>query len=109
MTRVGYGHMGRSPQWSGRSASWACSGSGGSGRPSTTTMGDWMKRALGAIAALGLGAAMIAGVGTAAHAATNTTVVVTAADVGPTGDWHTADTRPPGTGTFENGPATPPL
>jgi hypothetical protein len=42
----------------------------------------------------------------AAHAAT-TTEVVTPSDLGT--DWHTADTRAPGTGTFEQGPATPPL
>jgi hypothetical protein len=34
------------------------------------------------------------------------TVVVTPGDVGTT--WHTADTRPAGSGTFENGPASPP-
>ncbi len=38
--------------------------------------------------------------------AASTTVVVTPADIGS--DWHPADTRAPGTGTFENGPATPP-
>jgi hypothetical protein len=37
-----------------------------------------------------------------AHAATETVT-------SPTGDWSTGDTRPPGTGTFESGPATPPL
>jgi hypothetical protein len=47
--------------------------------------------------------ALIPGVANAA----NTTEVVTPADLG-TG-WYTSDTRPPGTGTFENGPATPPL
>src|SRR5688572_25075704 len=39
-----------------------------------------------------------------AGAATDT---VTPADLAG-GDWYTADTRPPGTGTFEVGPATPP-
>ena len=38
-----------------------------------------------------------------------TTEVVTPADVNTGGDWYTADTRPPGTGTFEAGPGTPPL
>ncbi|WP_292676682.1 thrombospondin type 3 repeat-containing protein [Nocardioides sp.] len=41
-----------------------------------------------------------------AHAAT-TTEVVTPADLG--NGWYPADTRAPGTGTFEQGPATPPL
>jgi hypothetical protein len=41
--------------------------------------------------------------------AANTTEVVTPASLAPGGHWYTADTRPPGTGTFENGPATPPL
>jgi hypothetical protein len=54
-------------------------------------------------AALMTSALMFAGVATAGAA----TVKVTAADLGT--DWHTADTRPPGTGTFEAGPATPPL
>ena len=40
--------------------------------------------------------------------AADATVVVTPASLGG-GDWFTADTRAPGTGTFENGPATPPL
>jgi hypothetical protein len=35
------------------------------------------------------------------------TEVVTPADLGS--GWYEADTRPPGTGTFENGPGTPPL
>ena len=39
--------------------------------------------------------------------AAETTVVVTPADMGTS--WYPADTRPPGTGTFEEGPATPPL
>jgi hypothetical protein len=56
--------------------------------------------ATAAIALVGLTGA------SAAHAAT-TTEVVTPSEVGT--DWHTADTRAPGTGTFENGPATPPL
>ena len=45
--------------------------------------------------------ALIPGVANAA------TEVVTPADIGT--DWHYADVRPPGTGIFENGPATPPL
>ena len=36
-----------------------------------------------------------------------TTEVVIAEDLGI--DWHTSDTRAPGTGTFEEGPASPPL
>ncbi|WP_108664538.1 hypothetical protein [Euzebya rosea] len=39
-------------------------------------------------------------------AGADTTVVVTADDVGDT--WFAADTRPGGTATFRNGPATPP-
>jgi hypothetical protein len=49
--------------------------------------------------------ALFAGVTTASAA--DTTEVVTPADLAG-GDWYTSDTRPPGTGTFENGPATPP-
>jgi hypothetical protein len=55
-------------------------------------------------AALATGALMTGGVATAGA---DTTVTVTPADIGT--DWHTADTRPPGTGTFVNGPETPPL
>jgi hypothetical protein len=44
--------------------------------------------------------------GSAAYAASST-VVVTPDDLGS--GWHTADTRSPGTGTFEQGPGTPPL
>jgi hypothetical protein len=46
----------------------------------------------------------LGGVATASAA----TEVVTPADLAG-GDWYTSDTRPSGTGTFENGPATPPL
>lgn len=56
-------------------------------------------------AALLMGAASIAGFGTAT-ATTQTTVVVTPADMG--NHWFAADTRAPGTGTFEVGPASPP-
>lgn len=51
-------------------------------------------------------AALFGGVTTASAA--DTTEVVTPADLAG-GDWYTADTRSPGTGTFENGPAAPPL
>jgi hypothetical protein len=61
-------------------------------------------RRLAAITGLAL-AAGLPFIGSAEAA--NTTVVVTAADLGD--DWHTADTRGTGTGSFENGPATPPL
>ena len=44
----------------------------------------------------------------AASAIADTTEVVTAASLAG-GDWYTSDTRLPGTGTFENGPSTPPL
>lgn len=64
-----------------------------------------MKRALCAAAALSVAATFLGGVG-AAHAADATEVVTPADLVG--GDWYTADTRPPGTGTFETGPGTPP-
>jgi hypothetical protein len=43
----------------------------------------------------------------AAATASAATVTVSEADVGG-GDWFTADTRSPGTGVFEGGPATPP-
>jgi hypothetical protein len=65
-----------------------------------------MKKLLTA-AALMSSALMFGGVATASAA--NTTVTVTPANLAPGGHWYTADTRPPGTGTFENGPATPPL
>ncbi len=42
-----------------------------------------------------------------ATASADTTETVTPADLG--NGWYEADTRAPGTGTFENGPATPPL
>jgi hypothetical protein len=58
-------------------------------------------------AALMCCAMMFGAVATASAA--NTTVTVTPANYGPGGHWYTADTRPPGTGTFEPGPATPPL
>jgi hypothetical protein len=61
-----------------------------------------MKRLISAIA---VAIAAMAMVGVSAAAAE--TVTVTPADVGTS--WHAADTRPPGTGTFELGPATPPL
>ena len=51
---------------------------------------------------------MLVALGAGAAQAADTTEVVTAADLAG-GDWYTADTRPPGTGTFENGPATPPM
>jgi hypothetical protein len=55
-------------------------------------------------AALMTSALMLGGIATANAA---TTVKVTANDLAG-GHWYTADTRPPGTGTFESGPATPP-
>src|SRR4051794_36627587 len=58
-------------------------------------------------AALTCCASMCGAVATASAA--DTTVTVTPADLAPGGHWHTSDTRPGGTGTFENGPATPPL
>ena len=62
-----------------------------------------MKKLITAVALM-MGVFLLGGVATASAA----TEVVTPADlVG--GDWYTADTRPPGTGIFENGPATPPL
>jgi hypothetical protein len=62
-----------------------------------------MKRLLIAVALM-TSALMLGGVATASA---DTTVTVTPADLAGT-DWYTADTRAPGTGTFENGPATPP-
>ena len=64
-----------------------------------------MKKLITAVALM-MGVFLLGGVATASAA--DTTEVVTAADLAG-GDWYTADTRPPGTGTFENGPATPPL
>lgn len=55
--------------------------------------------------ALMAGFLLVGGVATASAA--DTTVTVTPADLAG-GNWYTADTRPPGTGTFEEGPATPP-
>ena len=63
-----------------------------------------MKKLLIAVALMA-SALMLGGVATANAA--DTTVTVTPADLAGT-DWYTADTRAPGTGTFENGPATPP-
>ena len=62
-----------------------------------------MKKLLLAIALM-TSALMLGGV---ASASADTTVTVTPADLAG-GDWYTADTRAPGTGTFEDGPATPP-
>ncbi len=67
-----------------------------------------MKKILGGFAALGIAVSLLVGAGTSAAQAADTTVVVRAADV-PAGHWYTGDTRPPGTGTFENGPLAPPL
>ena len=64
-----------------------------------------MKRLLCAVALAISAMMMFGGVANAA----STTEVVTPANLAPGGGWYTADTRPPGTGTFENGPATPPL
>jgi hypothetical protein len=58
-------------------------------------------------AALVCSASMGGAVATAAAA--DTTVTVTPADLAPGGHWYASDTRPPGTGAFENGPAAPPL
>lgn len=69
-----------------------------------TTKGKWMKFHLAGMAALAL---VAGGLLSSPAAAAETTYVVTPADMG--GDWYPADTRPPGTGTFENGPASPPL
>lgn len=55
---------------------------------------------------VGLALALAAFVGSS-PAGADTTVVVTAGDVGAT--WFIADTRPPGTGTFETGPGAPPI
>lgn len=58
------------------------------------------------LCAVGLMLAALMAFGGVASAAT--TEVVTPADLAG-GDWFTSDTRAPGTGTFENGPGTPPL
>jgi hypothetical protein len=50
-------------------------------------------------------AAMLSAVATAGAAGTT---AVTPASYAPGGHWYTSDTRGTGTGTFENGPATPP-
>jgi hypothetical protein len=53
--------------------------------------------------------ALLAG-GVSTASAADTTEVVTAADRDvPGGHWYSSDTRGTGTGTFENGPASPPL
>ena len=62
-----------------------------------------MKKLITAVALM-MSVFLLGGVATASAA----TEVVTPADLAG-GDWYTADTRPPGTGTFENGPLTPPL
>ncbi|GAB3242735.1 thrombospondin type 3 repeat-containing protein [Nocardioides dilutus] len=49
----------------------------------------------------------LTGMPAADAAPSSTTVQVTPADLG--NGWYAADTRAPGTATFENGPATPPL
>ena len=56
-------------------------------------------------AALAASALMAGGVATAGAA--DTTVTVKSKDTG--NNWYSADTRLPGTGTFEVGPAAPPL
>jgi hypothetical protein len=58
------------------------------------------------VAAIAVGVATLF-LGNSPARAADTTVVVTADDLGS--GWYPADTRAPGTGTFENGPATPPL
>jgi hypothetical protein len=57
-------------------------------------------------AALAISALLLGSVAGASAATTTTTV--TPANLAPGGHWYTSDTRPPGTGTFEQGPATPP-
>lgn len=57
------------------------------------------------LGAAALTAALLAGAGTAIAA--TTVVKVTSNDLAG-GNWYAADTRPPGTGIFEAGPATPP-
>jgi hypothetical protein len=64
-----------------------------------------MRRSLIAIASA---FAALASVGVASASAATYTVKVTPANLAPGGHWYTADTRPPGTGTFVDGPATPP-
>ena len=71
-----------------------------------------MKRALSALAALGIGVTLVVGSGNARAAEPgpgDTVVQVTAANLAPGGHWYTADTRGTGTGTFEEGPEEPPL
>src|SRR3712207_7019558 len=60
-------------------------------------------RSLPLAAALACAATMVA----APSAMADTTVTVNSKDSG--NGWYSGDTRPPGTGTFETGPATPPL
>ncbi len=67
-----------------------------------------MKRVLGAFAALSTAVALMTTGAVGSAQAADTTVTVTPVDVG-SGNWHTADTRAPGSGTFVTGPATPPL
>src|SRR5687768_14066744 len=67
-----------------------------------------MKRLLSTFAAACTGASLLVALGTGAAQAADSTEVVTPADLAG-GDWFMADTRSPGTGTFENGPATPPM
>lgn len=62
-----------------------------------------MRSLLSAVALAFSAMMMLGGVATAAAA----TEQVTPADLAG-GDWYMSDTRVPGTGTFENGPATPP-
>jgi len=61
-----------------------------------------MRKILLLAAATAMSIALLAGTASAAG-----TVVVTSADTG--NGWYSGDTRPPGKGTFEAGPATPPL
>src|SRR4051812_18717929 len=68
--------------------------------------GGRMKKLL--LAAALLCSASMGGAGATAAAA-DTTVTGAPANLAPGGHWYASDTRPPGTGTFENGPATPPL
>jgi hypothetical protein len=65
-----------------------------------------VRRSLTALAVVAAGMLCIGAV--SASAATYT-VKVTESDVSPAGHWSRADTRPPGTGTFVAGPATPPI
>jgi hypothetical protein len=64
-----------------------------------------LRRALIAVALAAVGV-LCAGAGSASAA--TYVVRVTDANLAPGGHWFRADTRPPGTGTFVDGPATPP-